>query len=120
MSLRQLQSYLGHSSIEITVKYLHLTSVSETKAQEALARLFSQVMAGQGGANMEHRTSNLEHPNPEGRQSRSVMEGSHLPANLPANLPQQLPSNLPSQLPPPSPPSRQWKRWKPWKRASRH
>jgi integrase/recombinase XerD len=44
VSVRQVQSYLGHSSIEITAKYLHLTTVSETKAQEALRRLYAQVI----------------------------------------------------------------------------
>ena len=45
VSVRQLQSYLGHSSIEITAKYLHLTQVSETRAQEALGTLYEQVIA---------------------------------------------------------------------------
>jgi site-specific recombinase XerD len=44
VSVRQLQSYLGHSSIEVTAKYLHLTCVSETKVQEALLRLYTQVI----------------------------------------------------------------------------
>jgi site-specific recombinase XerD len=44
VSVRQLQSYLGHSSIEVTAKYLHLTCVSETKVQEALRRLYAQVI----------------------------------------------------------------------------
>jgi site-specific recombinase XerD len=44
VSVRQLQSYLGHSSIEITVKYLHLTAVSETKAQQALHTLYTEVI----------------------------------------------------------------------------
>jgi site-specific recombinase XerD len=44
VSVRQVQSYLGHSSIEITAKYLHLTAVSETKAQDALRRLYAQVI----------------------------------------------------------------------------
>ncbi len=47
VSVRQLQSYLGHSSIEVTVKYLHLTNVSETRAQEALGTLYAQVIARQ-------------------------------------------------------------------------
>ena len=46
MSVRQLQSYLGHSSIEVTVKYLHLTNVSETRAQAALSTLYAQVIQG--------------------------------------------------------------------------
>lgn len=45
VSLRQLQSYLGHSSLEITAKYLHLTQVSETRAQEALSKLHAEVIA---------------------------------------------------------------------------
>jgi len=44
VSVRQVQSYLGHSSIEITAKYLHLTTISETKAQDALRRLYAQVI----------------------------------------------------------------------------
>jgi site-specific recombinase XerD len=45
VSVRQLQSYLGHASIEVTVKYLHLTNVSETRAQQALGTLYAQVIA---------------------------------------------------------------------------
>jgi hypothetical protein len=37
-------STLNHSSIEITVKYLHLTAVSETKAQAALHTLYTEVI----------------------------------------------------------------------------
>jgi site-specific recombinase XerD len=46
VSVRQLQRYLGHASIEVTVKYLHLTNVSETRAQEALGTLYDEVIAG--------------------------------------------------------------------------
>jgi integrase/recombinase XerD len=44
VSVRQVQSYLGHSSIEITAKYLHLTTVSEAKAQDALRRLYAEII----------------------------------------------------------------------------
>ncbi|MEI8106965.1 MAG: tyrosine-type recombinase/integrase [Verrucomicrobiota bacterium] len=46
VSLRQLQSCLGHSSIEVTPKYLHLATVSETKVQEALRRHYVEVISG--------------------------------------------------------------------------
>ena len=46
VALRQLQSCLGHSSIEVTPKYLHLATVSETKVQEALRRHYVEVISG--------------------------------------------------------------------------
>ena len=36
VNLRQLSAYLGHSSLEITAKYLHLTQVSEATALAAI------------------------------------------------------------------------------------
>lgn len=44
VSVRQLQCYLGHSDIKTTVMYLHLTAVSETKAQAALHTLYAEVI----------------------------------------------------------------------------
>lgn len=36
VNLRQLSAYLGHSSLEITARYLHLTQVSEATALKAI------------------------------------------------------------------------------------
>jgi integrase/recombinase XerD len=44
VSLRQLQSYMGHSDIKTTAIYLHLTDVSEGRAREALSRLYDAVI----------------------------------------------------------------------------
>lgn len=39
VSLRQIASYLGHSSLDTTVIYTHLTAVSEARALEAVEKL---------------------------------------------------------------------------------
>lgn len=44
VSLRQVQAYLGHSDIQTTVIYLHLTELSESRTQEALSRLYERVI----------------------------------------------------------------------------
>jgi integrase len=41
VSLRQISSYLGHSSLDTTAIYTHLTAVSEARTQEALQKLYS-------------------------------------------------------------------------------
>lgn len=40
VSLRQIQEYLGHESMDTTAIYLHLTAVSESRTQAALQRLY--------------------------------------------------------------------------------
>ena len=42
VSIRLISQYLGHSSLETTVIYTHLTAVSEGQALAALQRLFRQ------------------------------------------------------------------------------
>jgi site-specific recombinase XerD len=42
VSIRLISQYLGHSSLETTMIYLHLTAVSEGQAVAALQRLFHQ------------------------------------------------------------------------------
>jgi site-specific recombinase XerD len=39
VNLRQIQTYLGHSSVQTTSAYTHLTSISTTQACEAIERL---------------------------------------------------------------------------------
>ena len=47
VSLRQIGSYLGHSSLDTTVIYTHLTVVSEGRALEAIEGLTRMVTGGQ-------------------------------------------------------------------------
>jgi site-specific recombinase XerD len=39
VSIRLISAYLGHSSLETTLIYTHLTAVNETSAREAIAKL---------------------------------------------------------------------------------
>jgi len=39
VSIRLISAYLGHASLETTMIYLHLTTVNEASAREAVARL---------------------------------------------------------------------------------
>ena len=40
VSLRQISSYLGHTSLDTTVLYTHLTAISEARTQTALSALY--------------------------------------------------------------------------------
>lgn len=42
VSIRLINQYLGHASLETTLIYTHLSAVSESKAVEALQRLYRQ------------------------------------------------------------------------------
>ena len=42
VSIRLISQYLGHSSLDITVIYTHLTACTEERTREALAKLHSQ------------------------------------------------------------------------------
>ena len=44
VSIRQLGQYLGHSTLQSTLIYLHVTEVSESKAREVQERLLSYVL----------------------------------------------------------------------------
>ena len=44
VSIRLISQYLGHSSLETTLIYTHLTAVSEAQAVCALQRLFAQAI----------------------------------------------------------------------------
>jgi integrase len=39
VSIRLISAYMGHSSLDITARYLHLTTVNETHAREAIEQL---------------------------------------------------------------------------------
>jgi site-specific recombinase XerD len=39
VSIRLISAYLGHSSLETTLIYVHLTAVNEAGARDAAARL---------------------------------------------------------------------------------
>lgn len=43
VSIRLISAYLGHSSLQTTLIYLHLTAVNEGRAREAITRLFDTV-----------------------------------------------------------------------------
>jgi integrase len=45
VSIRQVSDYLGHSTLQSTLIYLHLTEVSETKGRAVQQRLFDQLFA---------------------------------------------------------------------------
>ena len=45
ISLRQIASYLGHTSLDTTVIYTHLTATSEARAVAAIEKLSRQVAA---------------------------------------------------------------------------
>ena len=44
LNLRQIQSYLGHSSLKTTAIYTHLTQSAETQALDTISRLMVQVV----------------------------------------------------------------------------
>jgi site-specific recombinase XerD len=44
VSLRLISQYLGHSSLETTLIYTHLTAISEGKAIAALERLYRETI----------------------------------------------------------------------------
>src|ERR1041385_6061222 len=45
VSLRQISQYLGHESLDTTAIYTHLTAISETRTQAALAALYQPLQS---------------------------------------------------------------------------
>jgi integrase/recombinase XerD len=45
VSLRQISAYLGHNTLDTTVIYTHLTSISEARTQAALSKLYQNLKA---------------------------------------------------------------------------
>ena len=46
VSIQQLSQYLGHSDLNSTMIYLHVTEVSETKGRAAQSELYRTILAG--------------------------------------------------------------------------
>lgn len=42
VSLRVIQKYMGHSSLQTTMVYLHLTETAEANARETIEKIFCQ------------------------------------------------------------------------------
>ena len=40
VSLKAIQKYMGHSSLQTTMVYLHLTETAEVSARKAIEKLF--------------------------------------------------------------------------------
>ncbi len=40
MSLKVIQKYLGHSSLQTTMIYLHLTEIAEANSREKIEEIF--------------------------------------------------------------------------------
>jgi integrase len=54
VSIRLISEYLGHSSLEITVIYTHLTACNEARTREALDRLYQQTSGVPPAAPTDH------------------------------------------------------------------